>query len=73
VNVAQLHKAVEEARKTFYELDEATTGYGSFDLGEVQSSTRRVCELLASYRSGGLKKGVDTGDFIEASILCKQT
>ena len=69
MTVVQAREAAEGAKQTFHELDEASAGYGSFDLGEVQSSTGKIRELIASYRSGGLERGADTGEFIEASIL----
>ncbi len=69
MTVAQAREAAEGAKQTFHELDEGSAGYGSFDLGEMQSSNRKIRELIASYRSGGLEKGTDTGEFIEASIL----
>lgn len=69
MTVAQAREAAERAKQTFHELDEASAGYGSFDLGGVQSSTCEIRELIASYRSGGLEKSADSGKFIEASIL----
>ena len=68
-SVDQAREAAEQAKQAFFELDEISAGHGSFDLRELQSSTRELRNLLSSYRSGTLQAGPDTGEFIEGSIL----
>ena len=51
-NADQAREAAEQAKQAFFELDEMSAGYGSFDLRELQGSTRELRKLLSSYRSG---------------------
>jgi len=66
--IDQLRHVMTQAYDDFGDRGEIASGRG-FDLRESHAVTREIPELLRAYRTGTLDPGLDTGEFIEATIM----